>query len=60
VRLIYWFTIEKCLLNRILWPTAQVLKLFELSRLNTVFTIWNEEHHTVGVRSQAASQSAGL
>jgi anti-sigma B factor antagonist len=39
----------------LLWPTPQVLKLFELTKLNTVFTIWNEEHHAVGGRSQAAS-----
>jgi anti-sigma B factor antagonist len=39
----------------LLWPTPQVLKLFELSKLDTVFTIWNEEHHAVGVRNRAAS-----
>jgi anti-sigma B factor antagonist len=39
----------------LLWPTSQVLKLLELTRLDTVFTIWNEEHHVAGVRSQAAS-----
>jgi anti-sigma B factor antagonist len=39
----------------LLWPTPQVLKLFELTKLDTVFTIWKEEHHPVGVRSQTAS-----
>jgi anti-sigma B factor antagonist len=39
----------------LLWPTPQVLKLFELTKLNLVFTIWNEEHHVVGVRSKEAS-----
>ena len=39
----------------LLWPTPQVLKLFELSKLDSVFTIWNEEHHVAGFRSHAAS-----
>jgi anti-sigma B factor antagonist len=39
----------------LLWPTPQVLKLLELTRLNTVFTVWNEEHHVAGVRSRTAS-----
>jgi anti-sigma B factor antagonist len=38
----------------LLWPTSQVLKLFEMTKLNTVFTIWNEEHHIIGRRNRVA------
>ena len=39
----------------LLWPTPKVLKLLELTKLNLVFIIWNEEHHVVGARSKGAS-----
>ena len=39
----------------LLWPAPQVLKLFELAKLDTVFTIWNEEHHVIGPRSHTVS-----
>ena len=39
----------------LLWPTPQVQKLFQLSKLDSVFAIWIEEHHALGRRSQIAS-----